>query len=462
MVTAYTDHEGGTFYIHPVTGKKIGKGEAYALSSYNPSTGGDIADTGRRTTIGGGITMSPKADLDHHAYDVGTKYQRANFREQAGIAAGGELKGKKFRQARRRLSKQGKERDKIDKKSRRLEERARKLRAKDKGAKATRLLGKSRDVYSSYGGPRVEDFKDNTSDFYAIKGAEDYATRSKQQQASNVTGKALDTFAKYIMSAGVAEGVQAIGGASKAADAAKTVDEISKIEQGTRTAQQTRQLAKANKVLANPNIQKAAAKEAYKNTAGEAYSATKARQIGGEAWKTAKAAKPTGKDLFSAGKEAFKSGDYAEAYKYGDELYGKVKPYVKNFKNIIEQEAEGGGEQQQVPSYSYNPLAKDVGGGYMQPSSGSNAYDAPAASVSEETQMTQNLMSAINPNAYMDTTGNMAMYDQNIRQDVLQADNAQAQNLAGLGATLKSGGRIKKSLGNRYKMGGRIKAKQKY
>ena len=122
----------------------------------------------------------------------------------------------------------------------------------------------------------------------------------------------------------------------------------------------------------------------------------------------------------------------------------------------------GGEEEQQVPSNYYNPLAGDVGGGYIQPSSGSNAYDAPVTSVPEGTQMTQNLMSAINPNAYMDTTGNMAMYDQNIRQSVLQADNAQAQNLAGLGATLKSGGRIKKSLGDRYKMGGRIKAKQKY
>ncbi len=161
-----------------------------------------------------------------------------------------------------------------------------------------------------------------------------------------------------------------------------------------------------------------------------------------------------------------------QGVKKAKKVYDQAKPYIDTAKDIAGA-FRGGEEEQQAPPNYYNPLAGPVGRGYAQSSNlddaltVANVYGTPMAPAPQAQPYTElasryGMGMITDPNAYMQNMSNMEIYNQNIRQNVLQADNAQTQNLAGLGATLKSGGRIKKSLGNRYKMGGRIKTKQKY
>ena len=149
----------------------------------------------------------------------------------------------------------------------------------------------------------------------------------------------------------------------------------------------------------------------------------------------------------------------------------KVKKVTDTAKDVVDivnttkdiASSFGGDEEQQAPPNYYNPLAGPVTRGYAQSFAEANMYGTPMAPTPQAQPYTElaspyEMGMITDPNAYMQNMSNMEIYNQNIRQNVLQADNAQAQNLAGLGATLKSGGRIKKSLGDRYKMGGRIKA----
>ena len=275
-----TDEYGRTIYLDPITGREVSKGEAYGMASTitDPETGRrkDVGDSGKRTQL---KMFGVKQDMASAKYDVGNDAARGLFREEAGIGFDEELKGGKFRRTRRKLARQDRKRERGSKKFGRLQRRAKRAAEKGRGAKATRLH--RRAGKSLYEGPETTR---TDAEQYML---EDYARASKKQQGSNIYGKVIETGAKMVMMKGGQEMIQGVRGAEMAAKATDRVDEISQIEEGARTAKQVRHLAKAQKTLADPTIQKAVAKKAAEN-AGK--SASEIRQIGGEAWKAARLA----------------------------------------------------------------------------------------------------------------------------------------------------------------------------
>jgi len=395
MVTAYTDEYGREYYKDPNTGKRIGKDEAYskAGTTIDAETGRskDIGDSGKRTSVG---MFGVKGDLASAKYDVGTAASRAMFKEEAGIGLDQELKGKKFRQTRRRLAKQQRKRERIDKRASRIQQRA--AGKKGKGAAQSRLRKKADRVRDKYEGPRLEDF-DKASQFYEYERMEDYARASKKQQASNIAAKTIETAGKAIMGKGAKQGLDAIRGAK----ALKNVDEISKIDEGARTAKQARQLSRSQGLItkqAGKAADKVAKKAIKEGVEGLIDSPVTDTVIDA----TADATKDMSfKELFGAGKDAFKAGDVKGMFNVGKQFYDKSKPFIQAAQSIGGIASAGGGAGQpqgsptipaQMPMQS--PMMANVSSTGYTPSGA-----APAASL----QIPQSLsgMSASMPSTQM-------------------------------------------------------------
>jgi len=301
MVTAYTDEYGRQYYIDPDTGKRIGKNEAYSKvgTTIDPETGRrkDIGDTGKRTEFG---MFGVKQDLASSKYDVGTAASRAMFREEAGIGFDEELKGKQFRKTRRQLAKQQRKRERIGKRAQRIEQRA----VGETNKKQARLKRKAARVRDKYEGPRLEDF-DKASDFYDYTRMEDFARESKKQQAENIAAKAIEAGGKAILGKGIKEGIQSI----KAGKALTTTD--------------------------NTDLIADAATDVVKDTAADVV-ADNATDVADMSFK----------ELFGAGKDAFKAGDADQFIEVGKQFYDKSKPFIQAAQAIGGIASAGGGEGQ--------------------------------------------------------------------------------------------------------------------
>lgn len=345
MVTAYTDEYGRQYYIDPDTGKRIGKNEAYSKvgTTIDPETGRrrDIGDTGKRTEFG---MFGVKQDLASSKYDVGTAASRAMFREEAGIGFDEELKGKQFRKTRRQLAKQQRKRERIDKRAKRIEQRA----VGETNKKQARLKRKAARVRDKYEGPRLEDF-DKAADFYDYTRMEDFARESRKQQAENMAAKAIEAGGKAILTFGAKQGLDA----ARSAKALKNVEEISKIDEGARTAKQVRQLSRSQDLLskqaakAADKAAKKAAKEGVEGLIDSPVTDTVIDTSADVVTDTATdVADMSFKELFGAGKDAFKARDADEFIEVGKQFYDKSKPFMQAAQAIGGIASAGGGEEQ--------------------------------------------------------------------------------------------------------------------
>tara|TARA_R100001129_G_scaffold19152_1_gene12165 strand:+ start:1653 stop:2894 length:1242 start_codon:yes stop_codon:yes gene_type:complete len=309
MVTAYTDEYGRQYYIDPDTGKRIGKNEAYSKvgTTIDPETGRrrDIGDTGKRTEFG---MFGVKQELASSKYDVGTAASRAMFREEAGIGFDEELKGKQFRKTRRQLARQQRKRERIGKRAQRIERRA----IGETNKKQARLKRKAARVRDKYEGPRLEDF-DKAADFYDYTRMEDFARESRKQQAENIAAKTIETAGKVILGKGIKEGIQGI----KAGKALATTD--------------------------NTELLADAATDVVTDTAADVVTDTAADVVADNATDVADM---SFKQLFGAGKDAFKARDADKFIEVGKQFYDKSKPFIQTAQAIGGLASAGGGEGQ--------------------------------------------------------------------------------------------------------------------
>ena len=309
MVTAYTDEYGRQYYIDPDTGKRIGKNEAYSKvgTTIDPETGRrrDIGDTGKRTEFG---MFGVKQELASSKYDVGTAASRAMFREEAGIGFDEELKGKQFRKTRRQLARQQRKRERVGKRAQRIERRA----VGETNKKQARLKRKAARVRDKYEGPRLEDF-DKAADFYDYTRMEDFARESRKQQAENIAAKTIETAGKVILGKGIKEGIQGI----KAGKALATTD--------------------------NTELLADAATDVVTDTAADVVTDTAADVVADNATDVADM---SFKQLFGAGKDAFKARDADKFIEVGKQFYDKSKPFIQTAQAIGGLASAGGGEGQ--------------------------------------------------------------------------------------------------------------------
>jgi hypothetical protein len=226
------------------------------------------------------------------------------FREEFGI--GDELKGEQFRKARRQLAKQQRKRERIGKRAQRIEQRA----VGETNKKQARLKRKAARVRDKYEGPRLEDF-DKAADFYDYTRMEDFARESRKQQAENIAAKAIEAGGKAILGKGIKEGIQAIK-VGKAADAATDVV-----------------------TDAATDVVTDAATDVVTNTAADVV-ADNATDVADMSFK----------QLFGAGKDAFKAGDADQFIEVGKQFYDKSKPFIQAAQSIGGIASAGGGAEQ--------------------------------------------------------------------------------------------------------------------